>query len=170
MSKEIILILILVLAILLFVLEMLTEGADAIKYFFYKGIASGKIVNMEKFSVSRSRRLVEKDSGQGYEPVRTTQDKSLNYFYFASPTYWAHKKKKDFPVIEWKTPGEKWKGHYPYAGNREIGAEVSIHYNINQPWKYAIKDKSLYRSIFFKCFIYIIFFAAALALLLQRIS
>ncbi len=152
MTKEVLLLSLIALAAFLLVIECATEAADAVRYFFYKGNSTARVVGNEPFSVSRSRGLVEQsEDNKTYSPVRATQDRNTNHPYIFSPSYWRYRKQEVFPVLEWETEGNSWKAHYPYARNWEAGSEVTVRYNVERPWQYAIRDRSLSLSALLKC-------------------
>ena len=152
MTTETLLLFFITLAVFFLVVECATEITDSIRFFLYKGNSTASVVGKEPFSVSRSKRLVEQNENhKGYFPVRMTQDKSSNYPYVFSPTYWMYRKKETFPTLEWGTKGNTWRAHYPYARKWTTGSQVTVHYNVEHPWKYAIRDSSLGVSILLKC-------------------
>ncbi len=157
MTKEVLLLSLIALVALLLIIECATEVIDVIQFFFYKGNSTAHIVGNEPFSISRSRRLVEQEEGHnGYSPVLSTQDRNANYPYILSLSYWMHKGKEVYPVLEWETNGKRWKAHYPYTRNWATGSEVIIHYNVNRPWKYSVRDCSLGLGALLKCAILIL--------------
>lgn len=170
MTRESLLLLFITLAAFFLIVECATEATDAIRFFLYKGNSTASVVGKEPFSVSRSKRLVEQNEDhKGYFPIRTTQDKSSNYPYIFAPDYWMYRKKEAFPTLEWGTKGNTWRAHYPYARKWTTGSQVTVHYNVEHPWKYAIKDSSLGFSILLKCSFYILCILICSILLMAHI-
>lgn len=156
MATETLLLFFISLAVVFLFIECTTEVVDAFRFFLYKGDSIARVVGKESFSVSHSRRLVEQNENhKGYSPVRMTQDKSSNFPYIFSPSYWMYRKKTVFPTLEWGTKGNTWRAHYPYARKWADGSEVTLRYNVAYPWKYAVKDSFLGFSILLKCSFYI---------------
>ncbi len=171
MTTEILLLSFISFALLFLLIECATEGADALRFFFYKGNSTASVVGKEPFSVSRSKRLVEQNENRrGYFPVRTTQDKNSNYPYIFSPGYWLYRNKEAFPTLEWGTEGSTWRAHYPYARKWADGSQVTVRYDASRPWKYAVRDSFLGISILLKCAFCLLFILICSFLLMTRIG
>lgn len=171
MTTEILLLSFISFALLFLLIECATEGADALRFFFYKGNSTASVVGKEPFSVSRSKRLVEQNENRrGYFPVRTTQDKNSNYPYIFSPGYWLYRNKEAFPTLEWGTEGSTWRAHYPYARKWADGSQVTVRYDASHPWKYAVRDGFLGISILLKCAFCLLFILICSFLLMTRIG
>lgn len=171
MMAEILLLFFISLAIVLLFIECATEVVDALKFFLYKGNSMASVIGKEPFPSSDSKRLVEQNENQkGFSPVRTTQDKNSNYPYVFSPAYWMYRKKEAFPTLEWGTNGNTWRAHYPYARKWTTGSKVTVRYNVDCPWKYAVKDSSLGASILLKCSFCILCILISSILLAGRIQ
>ena len=171
MTTEILLLSFISFALLFLLIECATEGADALRFFFYKGNSTASVVGKEPFSVSCSKRLVEQNENRrGYFPVRTTQDKNSNYPYIFSPGYWLYRNKEAFPTLEWETEGSTWRAHYPYARKWADGSQVTVRYDASNPWKYAVRDSFLGISILLKCAFCLLFILICSILLMTRIG
>lgn len=141
-----------VLGVFLFVLLLCTQVSDCIKYFLYKENTKAVILEIEDFSIKKSRRLVERKlDNDTYVAIPATQDKNVHYFPLSL------KRKKQI-IISWMVEDIHYRARYPYLQTKEswqIGEEIELHYSKNKPWKYAILDKHMWIMTFIKCIAYI---------------
>jgi len=138
--------LLIALGIYLFVFLFCTQGFDVIGYFIYKGRTRALISKEEAFTVSKSRRLVEKQVGEKYESILCTQDRSVHFLPFA---FYG----KTQAILTWNVDETNWRARYPYLRKRggwAIGEEVELRYSKKRPWKYAFFDSYMWTMFLIK--------------------
>lgn len=134
------------LGIYLMVFLFCTQGFDVIGYFIYKGRTRAVFTKEEAFTVSKSRRLVEKQVGEKYESILCTQDRSVHFLPFA---FYG----KTQAILTWNIEGINWRARYPYLRKRgewAIGEEVEVRYSKKRPWKYAFFDSYMWTMFLVK--------------------
>ena len=141
-------------SIIMILITLCMEGRDFIRYFIYKEQAMAKIHHLEGFLVSKSRGLVEKQDGDSYIPISSTQDKSNHKF----PFFYYNKIQA---IFTWNAENTNWRARYPHmrkAENWNQQETILIHYSKKHPWKYAFADKHMWANMFLKLVLYIGFF------------
>ncbi len=148
---------------LFLIITLLTEGLEYVKYRLYQGKATATVIEVEPFTIEKSKAIVRKQVADGeYIIIPTTQDKSVHYLSCIQNHYL---EKKDFSVLGWFAENTNWKANYPYLrrkGEWSVGEEVELHYSVKKPWKYAIYDKKLWVNALRRCVVCILLCFAAL--------
>lgn len=143
---------IMVVGSLMLIVTACTEGMDAIGYVIYKGRAEAKVLELEEYSIQKSRRLVEKEIDENErEAIWETVDKNVHYVPFRYKNY-----KKT--ILGWSTEETKWRARYPYLRKQNVweqGETLELHYSLKKPWRYAVCDKHLWIVTGIKCVAYI---------------
>lgn len=153
-----------------FIQELCTHVADFFKYKNYKGKTEGTVLSVKKAELTSSRRLVEARTGKDdFKPVEHTLDRNFAYPPFKPGIG----KNRYYPVFQWSIGEKEFRGHYPYLApeNRwKTGNPVEIHYSVEKPWNYAVKDSLLQRSACIYCLVDMAVIAAGIIIILNLIS
>lgn len=146
-----------------------TNVPDIANWMRYKGQGTARVVSVEKADVTVSRRMVKEMSGEKeFVPIEETLDKNVPYLPFTFRI-----SKKYYPVLEWSCEGRTFRANYPYYRKKDEwkqGDAAELRYSVQKPWRYSVKDETLWRSTWLFCLTDMAIMAAGILIILSMVS
>lgn len=159
-----------VLGIVLLILAVSNEGLAWLRYRVGPVHCEAQVMDEVPFTLECSRGTVEEVQPDGsFRRLSETEDRNVGL----PPFYHMLFERNKFQyMLQWQLNGKTYKGHYRFLkkrGSWKIGGSIPLRCYPEKPWKYAVRDESLWRLFLGKCLLDVVILFAGILLLIYAV-
>ena len=159
-----------VFGMVLLILAVSNEGLAWFRYCFGTVQCEAQVIDEVPFTLECSRGTVEEQQEDGsFRRLVETEDRNVGL----PPFYHMLFERNKFQyVLQWQVSGKTYRGHYRFLKKRgtwKVGGSIPLRCYSGKPWKYAVRDESLWRIFLGKCLLDMVVLFAGILLLIYAV-